>query len=982
MSSSLPTRFRQLLTLLAWFCLSSHTLFGQSRPFQAGTAVVDISPTHFPVIVNAMFTERSADKVVDPLFAKALTLDDATNRIVFCVVDSCMVPRDLLDQAKSIASIATGIPIENMMISATHTHSAPSAMGCLGSRVDPRYAAMLPARIAQAIIDSTKNLQPAQIASTAFDDWGHTFNRRWIRRPDRMFEDPFGNKNVRAHMHPGHESPDAVGPSGPVDPQLSFLALRHRNGSPIAVLANYSMHYYESQLLSSDYFGRFALHLANILQATNGFVGIMTQGTSGDLMWMDYGAPRKFVGYDTYAREIAQRVAEAYSKLQWKDHVPIRIAQRPLTLQYRVPDPSRLAWAKAKAVALGDKLPQSMAEIYALEAIHLHEKQNTELLLQAIRIGDLGIAALPNEVYAITGLKLKTQSPFPIQMNIELANGAEGYIPPPEQHRLGGYTTWPARTAGLETAAEPRIVETLLQLLEVVADKSRTPLSDEPGPYTQTVLKDRPFGYWRLNEIVTPSASDSSGNDRHAVIEDGVALYLPGVGSGTGISPNPALTSSPFFHSNGVNRAYHFAGGRLKTTARDLGATYSIELWFWNGLPHSVRSITGHLFSLGAEGVYGAPGEHLSIGGRAAPGRLVFANGGGDVSSSLVGRTELALKTWHHALLVRDGKRVTVFLNGDPEPEMQGEIEPGLRPDSLQMFFGGRSDNAANFEGKLDEIAVYTRGLNAAEAGAHFKAAGLAPPASPSLVNSRLGTPVSATNAASVLNALRPAARWLAPGVRGRTLLNADGQATSEATAEGSVELPGADAATAVFAGGRLRAELPGLGARYTVAFWFFNELPLSARPVTAYLFSRGAAGASGAPGDHLGIGGNHSHQGRLILFNGNQRDELLAGRSEVAPHRWHHVVLVRDGRRVSVFLNGRREPEISGELEPGHAPGVDQIFLGGRSDHFANLQGRMSDLAVFRRTLTAEDIFELMKAAGADTTVRAAGAVRTEPHR
>ena len=179
-------------------------------------------------------------------------------------------------------------------------------------------------------------------------------------------------------MHPGHESSDAVGPSGPVDPQLSFFALRHRNGSPMAVLANYSMHYYGSQLLSSDYFGRFALHLANFLQATNGFVGMMSQGTSGDLMWMDYGAPPKEVGYDTYARETAQRVAEAYAKLQWKDHVPIRVAQRPLALSYRVPDPSRLAWARARAAALGDKLPQAWQDIYALEAIHLHEKKSTE----------------------------------------------------------------------------------------------------------------------------------------------------------------------------------------------------------------------------------------------------------------------------------------------------------------------------------------------------------------------------------------------------------------------------------------------------------------------------------------------------------------------------------------------------------------------------------------------------------------------------
>ena len=106
---------------------------------------------------------------------------------------------------------------------------------------------------------------------------------------------------------------------------------------------------------------------------------------------------------------------------------------------------------------------------------HPHE----ELILQAIRIGDLAITAIPNEVYGITGLKLKAQSPFKTTFNMELANGAAGYIPPPEQHYLGGYTTWPARTAGLEPDAEPKIVEALLGLLEDLSGQKRKALTTD-----------------------------------------------------------------------------------------------------------------------------------------------------------------------------------------------------------------------------------------------------------------------------------------------------------------------------------------------------------------------------------------------------------------------------------------------------------------------------------------------------------------------
>src|SRR5207237_140130 len=130
--------------------------------------------------------------------------------------------------------------------------------------------------------------------------------------------------------------------------------------------------------------------------------------------------------------------------------------------------------------------------------------------------------------YAITGLKLKAQSPFPVTFNIELANGAEGYIPPPEQHKLGGYTTWPARTAALEVEAEPKIVETVLGLLEKVSGKARYPVAAGAGLYAQAVLASKPLAYWRFSEFNGPLARDSTGHDHHGAYEDGVAFHLPG----------------------------------------------------------------------------------------------------------------------------------------------------------------------------------------------------------------------------------------------------------------------------------------------------------------------------------------------------------------------------------------------------------------------------------------------------------------------
>ena len=151
-----------------------------------------------------------------------------------------------------------------------------------------------------------------------------------------------------------------------------------------------------------------------------------------------------------------------------------------------------------------------------------------ELKLQAIRIGELGITGIPNEVYGITGLKLKARSPLQPTFNIELANGAEGYIPPPEQHALGGYTTWPARTAGLAVDAEPQIVATLLGLLERVAGKPVVATAvAATSAYPAAVLKSAPLAYWRLGEMDGSESADCV-NAYPAQYEKGIAFFLPG----------------------------------------------------------------------------------------------------------------------------------------------------------------------------------------------------------------------------------------------------------------------------------------------------------------------------------------------------------------------------------------------------------------------------------------------------------------------
>jgi hypothetical protein len=476
------------------------------------------------------------------------------------------------------------------------------------------------------------------------------------------------------------------------------------------VMGNFSMHYFGDKSISADYFGLFAEGLKQRLApepvaGKPAFVGLMSHGCSGDIYRIDYAIPaaernsKQTIG--EYAQGLVDIATKAYASIRYRDDADLAMAEQRMTLKYRVPDKQRLEWAQRVVAAMGDRLPKDQPEVYAREQIYLHEKQQTEIVVQALRIGDIAIATTPNETYAITGLKIKAASPVPQTMVIELANGGDGYIPPPEQHLFGGYNTWPARSAGLEVMAEPKITEAAIMLLEQVAGLPRREVKVSQGPAARAILNLKPAAWWRLDEFAGPLALDASGRQRDAIYEREVTFYLEGP------------QSAAFCTDGEVNRAAHFVGGRVRARLTGIGDRYSVSCWLWNGMPNVGRPVSGWFFSRGRDHGLGPVGDHLGIGGTSGhTGRLIFLRGG-DASTIVAGKTEIPRWRWQHAVLVRDGETVRVYLNG--ELELETRVPAGFPPGFDQHFFGGRSDNDSNWEGRLDEIAVFDRALSAAE---------------------------------------------------------------------------------------------------------------------------------------------------------------------------------------------------------------------------------------------------------------------------
>lgn len=490
-------------TRILWlllFCATSLPLAPRSTAgsegdpgLRAGAACVDITPQKLPVRVNGGFTQRIATEVKDPLHARGIVLDDGSTRIALTVVDSCLMPRDLLDRAKKRASETTGIPPERMLISATHTHTAPAVMGVHGTDAEPEYAAFLERKIAECITSAAERLVPARIGWATGRCNEFVFCRRWIMKPGTAWSEPFtGCAENTAQMNPGNGNTNKVRPTGPVDPDVTVVSVQTREGRPLALLANYSTHYAGSSQVSADYFGEFARLMTEKLGMEDqepAFVALMSNGTSGDANCIDFSKPErvKFTHEDV-ARSVAAAAYDAYGRIEHFGRVPVAMLERRLKLSVRMPGPEEVTRARAWLEEQGatDRPVKTRAENYARETVLLSGMPPTrELELQAIRIGDLALAAIPCEVYGRTGLAIKKESPFGTTVNISMANGAEGYIPPPEEFPRGGYTTWRARSSCLEENAEPKIRAALLEMLRSLkeggthAAKQRKPETTE-----------------------------------------------------------------------------------------------------------------------------------------------------------------------------------------------------------------------------------------------------------------------------------------------------------------------------------------------------------------------------------------------------------------------------------------------------------------------------------------------------------------------
>ena len=464
---------------LAWTAMSATAVAG-APALRAGAAAVDITPREFPVDMPGGFGENPAAGAHDPLHARALVFDDGATALALVVADNLGVARETADEAKALACRRCGVPPERIMVAATHTHSAPPCNSRAEATPAAAYRKVLVEGLAEAVVHAHAMLRPAEVGAATHPLPEEVFNRRWFLKPGKMPLNPFG-KIDQVKMNPGTRPDILDRPAGPTDPDLTVLDVRDaRSRKPLALLASYSLHYVGGTpraKVSADYYGEFARLMPSRVGAGEEFVAIMANGTSGDINNIPFGITRPprepFEQIRIVARKAADAAWFAREKIvSRRADARLGMAQREVTLKVRRPTEGQIADAKAVLATTNEteraKLPK-LAEVYARRVLSLAAAGDTlSVPLQALRIGDFAICAIPFETFAETGLNLKRRSPFPRTVVIGIANGYNGYLPTPEQHQLGGYETW-LGTCRVQENASAILTDHLLAMLSELA---------------------------------------------------------------------------------------------------------------------------------------------------------------------------------------------------------------------------------------------------------------------------------------------------------------------------------------------------------------------------------------------------------------------------------------------------------------------------------------------------------------------------------
>jgi hypothetical protein len=440
-------------------------------------------------------------RIGDPLYARALVLDDGNAKIVLVTMDATAIcarttsqyilidsADDFLVNVRSRVERELGIPGGCISISASHTHPPGRLLCDDAEQID---------RTVEAIRQALNGLTPVTIGVGAGHEDTLTFNRTVVLK---------NGTDYTWRPEPPDEEVEAL---RPIDPEIGIIRIDRLDGSPLAVLYDFASHLLvgcRKGLITADFPGVTSQYLEE--QLGGGVTAIFLQGANGDIMEASYDDRENPPTMHDFGYRLGQSVLKSYRSIE-TGPATVAIATRHVEFPFRTDIPQAVAAVKQEQAALtasirytglnfktflplylkyalhpdypnhspyrymqadscGDDTLRALDEqnridvakylesLRAMELISVNElkiatlEKHQEIIdelggdtvaaeIKGIRIGECVFIASPTEVLAEIGFNVKEMSPFKYTYIISNANGYLHYSPPAAYYGRGGY---------------------------------------------------------------------------------------------------------------------------------------------------------------------------------------------------------------------------------------------------------------------------------------------------------------------------------------------------------------------------------------------------------------------------------------------------------------------------------------------------------------------------------------------------------------
>lgn len=428
---------------------------------RVGTAAVKITPPLRAPLAGYLGA-RFSEGVLDDLYAKAAVLDDGKTKVAMVTCDLIGLPRPVVLEARRIIAAETGILADNVMISATHTHTGPTVLGmsvladlaAAGNKLGQEYTEQLPKSIARAVQQANRRLTPARIAYGSKNEPSISFIRR------------FWMKDGTVGWNPGKLNPNILRPIGAIDPQVNVVYAEtpdtkpnvihdkvapdgsHPNeasdSKPLLTYVNFAMHpdTVGGNLVSADYPAALARRLAEYKGPA--MLTMFANGACGNIAHLDV----RWAGGQTGPQEagrlgtiLSAAVLKAYTDMKNVEDVTLRARRETLELPVTKYTGDELRRAR-EIIAHHDATTPLLETAKANRVLNVAARKGKpiDVDVQVFALGrDIAWVALPGELFVELGRSVKAGSPFRQTNIVELANGGFYYIPNRSAYAEGQY---------------------------------------------------------------------------------------------------------------------------------------------------------------------------------------------------------------------------------------------------------------------------------------------------------------------------------------------------------------------------------------------------------------------------------------------------------------------------------------------------------------------------------------------------------------